>query len=338
MAFANTNYSDILATTIERRTGKVRDNVTRNNALLAQLKRKGRIRPVSGGSLILEELSFAANGNGTYYSGYDLLSVAAQDVISAAQFSFKQIAVPVVISGLEQLQNSGPDAIIDLMEARIGVAEGTMANLISQGMYSDGTIYGGKAINGLDTAVPSTAKASQTDTYGGISRANFPFWRTQTTTGTTINTAATVQTTMNAQWATQIRGSDKPDIIIMDTVYWSNFMASVQNIQRITNPDSGDLGFPSLKFITADVVLDTTTIGAGPVPTIGTGGDSHGTAFFLNTKYLSYRPHKDRDMVPLSPNRRYSVNQDAEVQILAWAGNMTCSGAQFQGRSISSTP
>jgi hypothetical protein len=52
----------------------------------------------------------------------------------------------------------------------------------------------------------------------------------------------------------------------------------------------------------------------------------------LNTKFLYYRPHRRRNMVPLSPNRRYAVNQDAEVQILAFAGNMTCSGAQFQGR------
>ena len=27
-----------------------------------------------------------------------------------------------------------------------------------------------------------------------------------------------------------------------------------------------------------------------------------------------------------------ATNQDAEVQIMAWAGNLTCSGAQFQGR------
>ena len=42
-------------------------------------------------------------------------------------------------------------------------------------------------------------------------------------------------------------------------------------------------------------------------------------------------------MVPLSPNRRYATNQDAEVQILAWAGNLTSSGAQFQGRFFTTT-
>jgi hypothetical protein len=72
----------------------------------------------------------------------------------------------------------------------------------------------------------------------------------------------------------------------------------------------------------ADMVLDGGIGGFCPA----------GTAFFLNTKYLHFRPHSARNFVPLSPNKRYSINQDAEVQILAWAGNMTSSGVQFQGR------
>jgi hypothetical protein len=71
----------------------------------------------------------------------------------------------------------------------------------------------------------------------------------------------------------------------------------------------------------ADVVLDGGIGGFMPTE----------TGYFLNTKYIHYRPHRDRNMVPLSPGQRYSVNQDAAVQILAWAGNLTMSGAQFQG-------
>jgi uncharacterized protein with WD repeat len=52
----------------------------------------------------------------------------------------------------------------------------------------------------------------------------------------------------------------------------------------------------------------------------------------LNTNYIHYRPHSARNFVSLSPNKRYSINQDAEVQILAWAGALTMSGSQFQGR------
>ncbi len=82
-----------------------------------------------------------------------------------------------------------------------------------------------------------------------------------------------------------------------------------------------------LKFFDADVCLD----GGVYAGTLGSGAPA-GTAFFLNTKYVHYRPHSARNMVSLSPNRRYSTNQDAEVQILGWAGNMTCSGRQYNGR------
>ena len=312
------NISDIVATTIESRTKKIADNVTKNNALLAKMSMGGKIKTVSGGTKIYQELSFAENGNSGWYSGYDLLPVAAQDVISAAEFEFKQAAVPVVISGLEQLQNSGKEQMIDLLESRISVAESTMSNLCAEGLYSDGTGSSGKEITGLDAAVPTTPT---TGTYGGINRATWTFWRSQYDSGTTA-TAANVQGLMNALWATLVRGVDRPDLIMVDSLFWAIYLASLQAQQRFQGTETGKLGFPSIKYMDADVVLDG-----------GIGGfGAASTAFFLNTKYLHYRPHAKRNMVPLSPNRRYSTNQDAEVQILAWAGNLTSSGSQFQGR------
>ena len=107
MAFPN--VSDIVATTIQNRSRQVADNVLKNNALLAKLNQRGNVKTISGGNVIFEELSFAENANAGFYSGYDLLPVAAQDVISAAEFQIKQFAVPVVMSGLEMLQNSGKE-------------------------------------------------------------------------------------------------------------------------------------------------------------------------------------------------------------------------------------
>jgi hypothetical protein len=318
MAFPN--VSDIVATTIESRTKIIADNVTKNNAILKKMEAGGRIKTVSGGSKIFQELSFAQNGNAGFYSGYDLLPVAASDVLSAAEFDFKQFAVPVVISGLEMLQNAGKEQMIDLLEGRLGVAEATMANLLSQSLYSDGSGSGGKEITGLLATLPTTVSASQTDTYGGISRTTWAFWRSKYTA--TTATAANVQGLMNTMWASLVRASDRPDLIMVDSLFWAIYLASLQAQQRFTEPSVGNLGFPSLKYMDADIVLDG-----------GIGGFmSASTALFLNSKFLHYRPHAQRNMVPLSPNRRYAVNQDAEVQILAWAGNLTSSGPQFMGR------
>jgi hypothetical protein len=317
---ANVNYSDILATTIESRSRKIADNVTANNALLKKLEMKGKIKPFSGGTKILQELSYQENANGGWYSGYDILPVGVSEVISAAEYDIKQAAVPVVISGLEQLQNAGRERMIDLMESRLSVAESTMSNIISAGLYSDGTGSGTKEIDGLDIAVA----AGGTDTYGNISNVNFPFWTNYY--DATAVTAATIQGAMNTAWAALCRGADRPDLIMSDNIAWSSYMASLQAQQRFASADTGNLGFPRIKFMDADVVLD------GGIQ-IGSGtGAPAGTMFFLNTNYIHYRPHSARNMVPLSPNKRYATNQDAEVQILAWAGNLTTSGRMFQGR------
>ena len=318
MASANPNYSDIMATTIESRSRKIADNVTDNNALLKNLSLKGKIKTFSGGSTILQELSFAENSNTGWYSGYDILPVGVSDVISAAEFDIKQAAAPVIISGLEQLQNAGRERMIDLMDARLSVAESTLANLISTGLYSDGTGAGGKEIDGLDAAVSTTPASS----YGGIDGSTFTFWQ-NAYTAAALDSAG-LYAAMNTMWSSIVRGTDRPDLIIMDNEMWGLYVSSLQAQQRFTNPETGALGFPTLKFMDANVVLDG-----------GIGGNATAkTAYFLNCNYLHYRPHSARNMVPLSPNRRYATNQDAEVQILAWAGNLTCSGRQFQGRLV----
>jgi hypothetical protein len=315
------NVSDIVATTIENRSKKLADNVTKNNALLARLEQRGNVKPFSGGTKIMQELSFAENGNAGWYSGYDLLPVAAQDVISAAEYAIKQAACPVVMSGLEMLQNAGKEQMIDLMEGRLGVAESTMTNLLAGGVYSDGSANGGKQVTGLDAAVPVNPA---TGTYGGIDRATWTFWRSKTTTVASAVTASNVQGYLNTMWASLVRGADRPDLMPMDPVWWGAYMASLQAIQRFAGTDTAKLGFPTVKYMDADVVLDGGIGGFCPTKTM----------FFLNTKYIFWRPHSARNMVPLSPNKRYAINQDAEVQIIGWAGNLCTSGSQFQGRLI----
>lgn len=321
MASANPNYTDILSTTIESRSRKIADNVTNNNALLKKLEMRGNIKTFSGGTKILQELSFAENSNGGWYSGYDILPVGVSDTLTAAEYEIRQAAVPVIISGLEQLQNAGRERMIDLMDARLSVAESTLANLIATGLYSDGTGAGGKQIEGLDAAVPVDPTAAP---YGGIDGNAYDFWRNAVSDQTAANglDATKIQGYWNGLWGQLVRGTDRPDLIPVDATVWGAYMESLQAQQRFTGSEVGALGFPTIKYMDADVVLDGGIGGACPA----------GTGFFLNTKYIHYRPHAARNMVPLSPNRRYATNQDAEVQILAWAGNLTTSGRKFQGR------
>ena len=327
MAFANSSVSDIIATTIQSRSGELADNVTNNNPLLLKLKSKGNVRPFSGGNVILEEIMYndTSTNNTNSYSGFETLNISPNSPISAAQFSIAQYASAVTISGLEMLQNSGKEQIIDLLEGRIKVAEAQLANRINPDLYGDGTGNGGKNLTGLAAAV---ADSPASGTYGGISRATWSFWRNSAFSGVTNGgaavSAANIQSYMTQLAIKLVRGTDKADLIVADNNYYNLYVNSLQAIQRVTDPEMAGSGFASLKFYgggtSADVVL-----GGG----IGNQEPAN-HMYFLNTDYIFFRPHKDRNFVPIGGERQ-SVNQDAIVKLIGWAGNLTTSGAQFQG-------
>jgi hypothetical protein len=318
---ASPNLSEIVTTTLRSRTGKLADNMLDNNALLSRLKKRGKVMPVSGGRTIVQELEYADNSTYKRYSGYETLDISPSDVFSAAEFDYKQAAVAVSISGLEQLQNSGEEAIIPLLASRIRNAEKTMMNGISADIYSDGTADGGKQIGGLQLLVDSTPTSG---VVGGIDRATWTFWQNKATVSGTTASASNIQERMNAMALQLVRGTDRTDLIVADGNYYNYYLSSLQAIQRITDPEMAAAGFTSLKYFghggSADVVLDG-----------GQGGNCPtNTMYFLNTDYIHFRPHKDRNMVPIG-DERYAVNQDAMVKLIGFAGNMTLSNASLQG-------
>lgn len=322
---ASPNLSEIVTTAIRNRSKQLADNVSNNNALLQRVNQRGNNRPVSGGTTILQELEYAENATYKRYSGYEVLNINASDVLSSAEFNWKQAAVAVTISGLEMLQNSGPEKMIDLLEARIRNAENTFANNMSTDIYSDGTADSGKQIGGLQSLV---ADDPTTGTVGGINRATFTFWRNQLwdfSVESVTKSATTIQNAMNTLYLRCSRGTDRPDLIVGDNVNFGFYLDSLQAIQRITSDTDASAGFASLKFWgnNADVVFDGGIGGAAPADHL----------YFLNTQFIHFRPHTDRNMVPLDPDR-FAVNQDAMVKLIAFAGNMTVSNASLQGVMI----
>lgn len=341
MTIPNTSWGEIATTTLYSRTRKLADNVTKNNALLSRLSKKGKIKMFDGGQAIVQEIEYSENGTFRRYTGYDTLNITPSDVFTAAQYSIVQAAVAVSISGLEQLQNAGEEQMINLLDSRIGNAERTMANNLSNDCYSTGTADGGKQIGGLQLLV---ADVNNSGSVGGIDSGTWGFWQNFvfdfSASGLTPG-AATMQAAMNQSWLGTARGADKPDLFIADNTYFNYYWTSLQAIQRIQSSDQGMAGFMSLKFMDADVVYDggfqgNTTGNVSTGSAIGSGGSwlsgsgapaSH--MYGLNTDYIFLRPHRDRWMVPLDPDR-YSVNQDAMVKLIGFAGNMTMSNRFLQ--------
>lgn len=311
---ATPNLTEIVTTTLRNRSKQFADNVTNKNALLQMLDKKGAIVRKSGGRTIVKELDYAENSTFKYYSGYEALDVSASEVLSAAEYSWRQAAVVVTISGAEERQNSGSDAVIDLLDSRIRNAMRTMSNKISEGIYSDGTGSSGKQIDGLKAIV---ADSPSTGIVGGINAANFDFWRNYASSAAT--SASNILTRMNLAINTITRGADRPDIIVGDLTMFGHFQSALQVNQRFTSSDMVDGGFVSYSYQNIPVILDDAT-------GIST---THNRMYFLNTEYLSFDVHQDAYFTPLEGIR--PTNQDAMVFPIIFQGNLTCSNRQQQG-------
>lgn len=321
----NVNFDNLLTTTLESRTGELADNVTKNNALLKRLKERGNIRPISGGSKIVEELEYGES-NSVWYSGYDTIATTNPQLFTAAAYEMKLLAAPVGCSGEELLKNSGRERVIDLMEAKVKNAEKTLMNQMSIGIYSDGTGSSGKQLTGLKALVADNPTSG---TVGGINRATSgnEFWQNFAKSYNTALTTSTIYDAMNEAYLSCSRGTDKPDLIVADDTLYSLYEGSLVPQQRFTNASLADAGFQNLKFKGADVIYDGGLGGYCPA----------GHMYFLNTEYLKLRPHRDRNFKLIGDRERVAINQDAIYRIIGWAGNLTMSNAKLQGVIVDST-
>ena len=312
-ASPNSTYTEIVTTTLAGYSKTMADNVTNNNALLRHIDSNGNKSPATGRTIV-QELEYATNSTTKWYSGYEVLDTSTSNVFTAAEFNYKQLAGNVVISGLEQVENSGPEQIFNLLKSRIRNLEKSLKNTMATALYADGTGTDSKELGGLQLIVPGTVG----NTVGGINSTTYSFWQNQvydfSTEGASAS-ATTIQTAMNTLWLACIRGADRPAVIVGDTNYFGFYWSSLQSNQRFTSDESASAGFMNLMFMDAPVYYDDQC--------------PSNKMYMLNTDYLFLRYAEGREFVPLA--EKASVNQDALVMPVAWAGNMAVSNRARQG-------
>jgi hypothetical protein len=314
-----TTFTELVSTTYRKHKRSFADNVSTHNALWNRLNTKGRVRLEDGGLSIVEPLEYATNSTFQRYSGFDTLNIQAVDVLTAAEFAWKQAAENVAISGLEMRTNSGETRIINFVKAKLKNAMHSFKNNMSSDIYSDGTAS--NQIGGLQALVSDAG----TGTVGGINSTTFTFWKSivqsaaaplQGGSGITPS-ATTIESLMLPLWIKLTRGTDMPDLIVADPIYFAYYEQSQTALKRYAPEDNGKGGMISMKYKTADVFFDAATL----IPA------SH--MYFLNTDYIELVVHRDANMEIMDDLR--SINQDAVVTPILWMGNMVVSNRSLQG-------
>lgn len=326
---------EIMSLALEDRSSGYQDLVSNSNALLAVLKRKGLWKTYSGPT-IRERLLYAKSGNTVWYNGYDFLANSPAELFNDAEFRPKMVAIGVSLSNEEILNNSGPNQLMDVMEAHIDAAENELLDEVDISLHGNGTRFGGKELGGLQLAIPTVNNAG---TYGGIDRAANPIWRTSvfdaqtfaTDIGTQVN-SVTIRPMLNRIMTQRSRNKQGADLLLMSAEHYAAYDAATVAIQRINDETSlGKLGFQSLKYFGAGRSAEIVQDGG-----IGSNMPAN-TTYGIDTSTLRFRYHPERNFDKIG-RTMMPINQDAAVQYIGFMGELTMVNPLFNWKLIDSNP
>ncbi|MCD6525951.1 MAG: phage major capsid protein [Desulfuromonas sp.] len=309
---ASVNISELVTSTLRKRNNMFADNITNDIALLAYLKRGNRIVKVGGGRVITESLIYPENGTAKWYRDMDTFTIAAEEILDAAEFDWSQLGAFIYLTGREKIMNRSTEEAIDLVRARLEAAQATLSNMTGAALYSDGLTS--NQLAGLRHLVQDVPTAA--GTVGGINQVTSTWWQNAANSVAAGTLAATnIQTNMNNIWLKMKRGADKCNLISADYKTYQFYWESLQAIQRIQQAQSADAGYQELFFNGSPVLADD----QAPA--------NH--MYFLNTKYLKLKCAPDRMWSP--DTKRLIDNADYEVTPIWFAGQLVTSNRERQG-------
>jgi hypothetical protein len=299
------NWDQITGITSKYFIPKLVDNIFTSNPVLFRLYKKGM--KLTGGTKILAPVIYAATSAAGSYTGSGALTITDNEQITSAEFDWKQYYANITITGLDELKNSGKEAIINFVKSKVQIAEMSLKSAMGTDLYGDGTGGTNTALTGLKLAVDSTG------TYGTIARGTYTWWAAQEDSTTTTTSTANMQT----MWGLCSIDNDVPTIITTTQSIFNRFFNELTPQQRYTSDDDiGKAGFKNLMFNSAPVVVDSKC-------------DAN-YMYFLNENYLELATHKDC-------NFRFEpfikpTDSDVKIAKIFWAGNLVCSNCRMQGK------
>lgn len=319
-------FDTITATTLQLIRRRLADNIFKANNFAAWMLMRGRVQLASGGKFIQEPLMYATNNTVKPYRGYEKLNVAPTDELTAAQFAWRQLAVSIGISGLEELENDGPQAVFNVLRAKIENAEMSLKQHFGEKLLAaTATKDITRDFLGLDELIEDETPANQS-TLGGIDRQTEQWWANKyiekdVSMGSSSTTILYEHMT-NAYHQIKVNHPVAVDLILTEQDIYERYENDARDKLRLTDNRLADMGFENIKFKGATMMWSEDI----KVPSVGA---DRSLIYFISTEFLRIMLHRRRNFV--MSNFVSPYDQDARVAQILVAGQTTINNSRFQG-------
>lgn len=299
------NYNALEALTRKKYIPKMVDNIFKSNPFLVYLKKRQKTFP--GGYKIVEPIIYGNISGVSSYSLYDTVAYDTNLPISAAEFIPKNVVAPIIISKDEELKNAGETQVINMLQAKMQIVEKTLKAALTTQLYSDGTGNSSKDIDGLGAAIAAD------NTYGGIDRATYSWWKPVIVTNNAASPGEAATLDLNNMMRVFLAvsdGDDQPDLLLCGQATWHEYYKQVEGkvtINTNLGKQMANYGFQTLEFMNKPIVADPSC--------------PEGRIYFLNSRYMKWRVHKQANFA----STKFHVDDTrlAKKQEILVTGNLT---------------
>lgn len=344
------------------------DNIYNSNILCLKLLKnaelldggKNIVTPVEYAKLSGSTSGWIADGGNT--------ATASEETYQKATWDWATAYTGLKVPGSEDLVNRGSSQVLSMLKSKLKSAEKTIRDIFGTGLFNAGQVTNGLvSLNGGGTIASGDYTsfdngvsiiedlASDTSVFhfpgnvdntvcgyrrslGGINSDSLNWWNAKmgsfelasgdvavgSATGSitwanlvdTTNGVSNIARAMTRMYGACTVDNDQPDLIITTQAIYDAYETSLQANKRFAGSDDiADSGFDSLRFKGASVVVD-----------------SHcpaGQMYFLNTNYLDFKVHKDRNFA-FEDFKRLEGSDNIQARLF-WMGQLTCTNPRMMG-------
>ena len=331
------NYGTLLTTTMMNYRNQFYDNIF--NAIPAFVMLRNKKRTEQGGERIAIPLVYSRNETFKSMTGYDAIDTTPQDNLTTVFSNWKEFAGSIGISRREENMNRGKFQIINMLSAKVQVAEMSAAEgLAVQVVGTIATTDPTLDLSPLHYLVQKDPTASKS--VQELNQSTYAMWRNQYKQSAATTWAGFLQELEHLYNSCSKGGGagkrSTPNWIPCDQGYYETYIAACRDKTRIVKYDEtiANLGFGGAKFRNAiltwdEYMPDIETGTSVTAATVDTYSRTYYSALFLNTEFLEYvvMAGSDLDVGPfITPE-----NQVARTAIIYNMANLVCSNRRKQG-------
>ena len=331
-------YQTIAALALDKLSDKIADAISTANAALYFYKKKGNWEGVSSGGRQLRKSVLYQLQTIRPIGSYGSVNVNPIDSHTSVYFDWRQTAVPVSFSDMEEFQTSGSESIETIVKAKYAQAKASLDDFMSKAFLQGQASIDASSITTAVTSptdsstfvdpIPRLCYYNTTDgtnaslTVGGVDQNTNSWWCNQH-----LNSAATTLTNFLAE----LRklhvycqrgggGNDKsPDFHLTDELSYNCYERALSFFHQ--NPDykKADIPFDNVLFKGAPVIADELMVDVDNASTT----ISDGSWYMLNSAFMGFTyDTKSFKMGPnVRPNNQLVTSSLMPVRGAHWVNN-----------------